>query len=445
LALVLVILVSGNLCVGAVAYNSTIFIWVCGFIFHMGFLREITEEYLGALRYVREVPRDVELPVGREIVALVGPRRAGKTFLMLRHARDLLDSGKQALYVSFDEFQFRGIDARKLAEMAREEYPSGEVYLFLDEVQEWEGWDVKLRWLHDVKDFFLYVTGSSSVLQSSEIPSRLRGRYVSVLLLPFSFREVSRQEKVDVVTFRERGAIRALLNDYLTWGGFPEVWMYRSREKLVSLLETMFYRDVMERHRIRDTAVFLEVARLVISSYSCPVTWHSVRRSLKSSGVSVDVKTVMSYVEYMRQAYLVFLVKKFTYSDREALAAPKKIYLVDPGIATLLEKPMDKGRRAENLVFLELVRRGYDPYYYVTRSGKEVDFVTKKEKMIVEVALEDWEKHVGKVAEAARELGVNEATIVTWDAEGEEKVGNRRVDIVPLWRWLLQESTKSKP
>jgi predicted AAA+ superfamily ATPase len=200
----------------------------------------------------------------------------------------------------------------------------------------------------------------------------------------------------------------------------------------------------MERHRIRDTAVFLEVARLVISSYSCPVTWHSVRRSLKSSGVNIDVKTVMSYVEYMRQAYLVFLVKKFTYSDREALAAPKKIYLVDPGIATLLEKPMDKGRRAENLVFLELVRRGYEPYYYVTRSGKEVDFVTKKEKMIVEVALEDWEKHVGKVAEAARELGVNEATIITWDAEGEEKVGNRRVVTIPLWKWLLQETTKSK-
>jgi predicted AAA+ superfamily ATPase len=222
----------------------------------MGFLKEITEEYLGALQYVKEVPRDVKLPTSRDIVALVGPRRAGKTFLMLKSVKNLLDSGKQALYISFDELQIRRIDARKLAEMAREEYPRGEIHLFLDEVQEWDNWDSKLRWLHDVKDFFLYVTGSSSALQSSEIPSRLRGRYTSVLLLPFSFREVSSEEKIDITTFRERGAIKALLNDYMTWGGFPEVWIYRSREKLVSLLETMFYRDVMERHRIRETCCF---------------------------------------------------------------------------------------------------------------------------------------------------------------------------------------------
>jgi predicted AAA+ superfamily ATPase len=359
----------------------------------MGFLREITEEYLGALQYVKEVPRDVKLPTSRDIVALVGPRRAGKTFLMLKSVKNLLDSGKQALYISFDELQIRRIDARKLAEMAREEYPRGEIHLFLDEVQEWDNWDSKLRWLHDVKDFLLYVTGSSSALQSSEIPSRLRGRYISVLLLPFSFREVSSKEKIDITTFRERGAIKALLNDYMTWGGFPEVWIYRSREKLVSLLETMFYRDVMERHRIRETAVFLELARLAISSYSCPVTWHSLRKAMRAIGVNVDVKTVISYVEYMRQANLLFPVKRFTYSEREALASPKKIYLVDPGIATLLEKPMDRGRRAENLVFLELVRRGYEPCYYVTKTGKEVDFVTMRERIVVEVALEDWEKH----------------------------------------------------
>ena len=278
----------------------------------MGFLREITEEYLGALQYVREVPREVKLPLrSRDIVALVGPRRAGKTFLMLKAVKNLLDSGEQALYVSFDEFQTRRLEARKLAEMAREEYPREEIHLFLDEVQEWENWDSKLRWLHDVKDFFLYVTGSSSVLQSSEIPSRLRGRYASVLLSPFSFREIvsASQGKVKTVTFREKGAIKGLLNEYLTWGGFPEAWIYRSREKLVSLLETMFYRDVVERHRIRETAVFLELARLTISSYACPVTWHSLRRTMRVTGIDVDVKTVMSYVEYMRQANLVFLAK----------------------------------------------------------------------------------------------------------------------------------------
>jgi len=163
---------------------------------------------------------------------------------------------------------------------------------------------------------------------------------------------------------------------------------------------------------------------------------------MRAAGVDVDVKTVMSYVEYMRQANLLFLAKRFTYSEREALASPKKIYLVDPGIATLLEKPMDRGRRVENLVYLELVRRGYEPCYYVTKTGKEVDFVTMKEKILIEVALDDWEEHMGKVAEAARELGIDEATIVTWDEEGEEKMGNCRVYLVPLWKWLLGEAKK---
>jgi len=408
----------------------------------MGFLREVTEEYLGALRYVREVPRDLKLPVGlRDILALVGPRRAGKTFLMLKTIKNLLDSGEQALYISFDELQFRRLEVRKLAEMAREEYPGGEIHLFLDEVQEWKDWDSKIRWLHDVKDFSLYVTGSSSALQSSEIPSRLRGRYISMLLLPLSFREIvaSSQGEVKTVTFRERGAIKGMLNDYLTWGGFPEVWIYRSREKLVSLLETMFYRDIMERRKIRESAVFLELARLTISSYACPITWHSLRRAMRSIGIDLDVKTVMSYVEYMRRANLIFLAKRFTYSEREALASPKKVYLVDPGLATLLEKPMDKGRRAENLVYLELVRRGYEPRYYI-KKGKEVDFVATKggEKLIVEVALEDWEGHMSKVVEAARELRVDEARIVTWDAEGEERIGGCRINVIPLWKWLLR-------
>jgi predicted AAA+ superfamily ATPase len=411
----------------------------------MGLLRELTEEYLGSLKYAREVAREVALPLGlRDIVAVVGPRRAGKTFLMLKAAEKLLRSGGQALYISFDEPQLRRLDARKLAEMVRGEYPSGPVHLFLDEVQEWVEWDSKLRWLHDVGDFHLYVTGSSSALQSSEIPSRLRGRYISKLLLPFSFREVAAAAlgSLEAVTFRERGVLKALLSEYLAWGGFPEVWLYRSREKLVSLLETMFYRDIAERHRIRDTPVFLELATIALSSYACPVTWHSLRRALKGVGVELDVKTVMSYVEHMRQAYLVFVAKRFTHSEREAAASPKKLYLVDPAIAMLFERPMDLGRRAENTVYLELVRRGYEPRYYVTRSGKEVDFAVRRpagETAVLEVALEDGEEHAKKTAEAARELRAREATVITWDLEGEEEVGGRKIRFTPLWKWLLSE------
>ncbi|ABL78660.1 ATP-binding protein [Thermofilum pendens] len=408
----------------------------------MGFLRELTEEYLGSLKYVaRIVPREVELPrESPDIVAVVGPRRSGKTFVMLRSVERDLAEGLQALYVPLDEPSLRRLDARRFAEMVREEYREGRVRLYMDEVQDWEDWDSKLRWLHDVKDFQLYVTGSSSALQSSEIPSRLRGRYVSRLVLPFSFREVARAELgAEPSTFRERGALKGLLREYLAWGGFPEVWLYRSREKAVALLETMFYRDIVERHRVREPEALLELAYVVLSSYASPVTWRSLARSLKGLGVEVDAKTAASYVEYMRQAFLVFVVKRFAYSERLRARSPRKVYVVDPAVASLFERPLDLGRRAENVVLVELVRRGCEPGYYVTSRGREVDFAAKcgGSLRLVEVCLEVEEGHVRKVAEAMRELRLREAELVSWDDEDEREVEGGRVRVVPLWKWLL--------
>lgn len=179
-------------------------------------LKEITLEYIGALDYVEEIVREVEMPHGSDIKAIIGPRRVGKTFLMLKKAKNMLENGENVLYLPLDEPELARMEARELAEEVRKEYPSGKVTLFLDEVQEWGDWDRKLRWLHDVKDFDVYVSGSSSALLSSEIPTRLRGRHLSRFVLPLSFREITGTTKAD--TFRERGRLKALLQDYLKWG-----------------------------------------------------------------------------------------------------------------------------------------------------------------------------------------------------------------------------------
>ncbi|WP_227805062.1 ATP-binding protein [Pyrococcus kukulkanii] len=178
-------------------------------------LKEITEEYLGALNRISIIEREAKLPSGPDIKAIIGVRRVGKTVLMLQRVGELLEKGENAVYVSFDEPEIRKLNHRELAEEVRREFPSGNVYLFLDEVQEWEEWDARIRWLHEVGDFDIYISGSSSTLLSSKIPSRLRGRYISRVILPFSFREVSSQ---DTRTFRNRGKIRKVLDDYLRWG-----------------------------------------------------------------------------------------------------------------------------------------------------------------------------------------------------------------------------------
>ena len=403
-------------------------------------LRELTEEYLGSLKYVREIPRRFELSESADIIALVGPRRVGKTFTFLKKVKRLLDEGLQALYVPFDEPSLRDVGVREFAELVRKEFPNGRVYLFLDEVQEWREWDFNLRWLHDVKDFIIYVSGSSSALMSSEIPSRLRGRYVSKTLYPLAFSEVV---DFDVRTFRERGRVRALLEEYMRWGGFPEVWVSRSREKITSLLDTMFYRDMVERFRVRDIEVFRRVLYHVLANYANFITYRGLRRFLKGVGVSVDVKTVMNYVSYMRQAFLIFINELYTPSRRRMELNPKKIYVVDQSLITLFPKSKDEGRIMENITYLELLRRR-EPmsniYYYRTRRGEEVDFLITRQghpSQLIEVTHTLEPEHLRKVRDALQELRLREAIIITREEEEEIKEGKHIIKVTSLWKWLL--------
>ncbi|WP_167911517.1 ATP-binding protein [Thermococcus sp. 21S7] len=409
-------------------------------------LIEITEEYLGSLRFVEEIPREVELPVGRDIKAIIGPRRVGKTFLLLKKAESIKDR-QNVLYLPFDEPELRRLTARKLAERVRREFPEGEVVLFLDEVQEWAEWDVKLRWLHDVGDFDVYISGSSSTLMSSEIPSRLRGRHVSRLILPLSFREIAGESGK---TFRERGKLQAVLKDYIKWGGFPEVWTTRSREKIISILETMFYRDMVKRFAFRDVKEFQEAFYHILSLYGGYFTYRSLQRALKGLGVDANLKTVMNYLRAMEESFLVFQLPIFSPSTREMMIKPRKLYLVDTAFASLFFKGHDEGRKLENLVFIELLReksywnQSLDISYY--SDGKnEVDFVVREGphiRELIQVTYElnaaNYEREVKGLIRTAKRLEVSKLTIVTMEDEELLKEGNLTVEVLPIWKFLLR-------
>ncbi|MEZ0319710.1 MAG: ATP-binding protein [Pyrobaculum sp.] len=389
-------------------------------------LREMTLEYVESLKYVEEIPRRFSLPDPQgDVLALVGPRRVGKTFQLLKRAKQLLDGGAQVVYATFDDIEVRGWTARRFAEEVRAVYPRGKVALFLDEVQEWPGWDAKVRWLHDVKDFDIYITGSTAELTLEKVPSRLRGRYRSLLLLPLSFAEIA---KTAPLTFRERGAVRSLFEEYVKWGGFPEVWKSKSPDKLRSLLDTIFYRDVVERRRVKDVEAFERLFYLVLENYSNPITW---RRLAKAA--DVDHKTAANYVKYMQEAYLLFVVELHGPAKSRA-AAPRKIYLVDPAFTNLTYAGRDAGRKMENLLFLHLLRRALrerGKIRYLKIGDEEVDFVysTQRGVELYEAAYEPDERHVKKCRKATEKIGAP-CRLVTWDeAEG----------AVPIWRLLLEE------
>ncbi|ASJ05286.1 ATP-binding protein [Thermococcus barossii] len=410
-------------------------------------LREITEEYVGSLRFVEEIEREVPLPAGSDIKAIIGPRRVGKTFLLLKRVEELRER-ENVLYVPFDEPELRGLDAREFAEMVRAEFPEGRVTLLLDEVQEWGDWDVKLRWLHDVKDFDIYVSGSSSALMSSEIPSRLRGRHVSRLVLPLSFREVAGKKPG---TFRERGRVRNLMGDYLRWGGFPEVWRSRSREKIISILETMFYRDMVERFAFRDVREFREAFYHILSLYGGYFTYRSLQRALRGLGVDANVKTVMNYLRAMEEAFLVFQLPLFAPSMRTIMRSPRKLYLVDTAFANLFFKGLEEGRRIENIVFIELLReksywRPEIELSYYSDGDVEVDFVVRaggRVEELVQVTYElnasNYGREVLGLVKAGKRLGAERLTLVTLDSDETIREGGKTVQVTPLWRFLLRE------
>ncbi len=408
-------------------------------------LLEITYEYIDSLKYVKEIKRDITIGEYTDMFALIGPRRVGKTFTLLKKAKELIESGKQVIYASLDEPFLREIKVRKFAELVRKEYPDGAVYLFLDEIQEWRNWDYNLRWLHDIKDFRIYVSGSSSTLMSMEIPKRLRGRYISKTLYPLSFREITRFE---IRTFREKGRVLRLMEDYLKWGGFPEIWLTRSREKIVSLVQTIFYRDIVERFRIEDYELFKTVFYHVLSNYSNMVTYRSLTRLLKGLGIDINVKTLINYISYMRQAFLIFINELFTYSYRRRIVNPKKIYIIDQSITNLFPEKLDIGRKIENIVYIELLRRkdeSMDIWYYKTRGNDEIDFVITKHGVVqhaIEATYDIDEAHIRKMVRALEELGLKEGVIITWRSEDIIDRNSKRIRVVPLWKWLLGIKSK---
>ncbi|BFI73422.1 ATPase [Nanoarchaeota archaeon] len=416
---------------------STIFIYTYGILFHMGMLKEITYEYIDSLRYVKnKIKRNIDIPETTDIVSIIGPRRVGKTFLMLNKAKELLDNEKQVIYISFDEPMLLNIDVRKFAELVRSEYPKDKVYLFLDEIQEWKNWDYNLRWLHDVKDFYIFISGSSSTLQSSEIPSKLRGRYISELILPISFREIINFE---IKTFREKGKVLNLLENYIKWGGFPEIWIQKSREKIISILESVFYRDIIERYKIKDIEIFKEIFYYILSNFSNRFTYNSIKDTVENLGIKIDTKTIIRYISYMRNSFLIFIIEPFYYSERKKIISPKKIYNIDVSFTNLFEQGINLGRKVENLVFIELLRKYKNIYYYITKSGKEIDFYVLDKKILIEVSLENNEEDIKKLKEAMNELKINNGYIITWDYEDEIDLGNKKIKYIPLWKFLLLE------
>ena len=419
----------------------------------------------------RELPelieREVKIPLNEDIIiALIGPRQAGKTFRTFQAIKELLRKipKDNLLYVNFEHDRLKNLIAKDLDDMLKVYYqlfsPSQKhkIFLFLDEIQNVADWDRWLRKILDTGKYKIFVTGSSSKLSSKEIATQLRGRSVDFTIFPFSFKEFLKAKNFkikdkEVLSYLvERGKILALLEEYLTLGAYPKIVLTKNKEMKKKLLktyyETIFYKDLVERYEFPSIELDLFL-RYCINNYSKYISISKAHNYLKSLHVKIGKKKLIEFLKASNEVFFLFPSKIFSYSMKNEEQYPKKIYVVDNGIINVLNEKTEVGRLMENLVAIQLTRQGISFGYwkeYGKQEGKEVDFVIKQGmevKQLIQVTYasnrdEIEKREIKALLKASELLKCKNLLVITWDYEAEEKVKNKRIKFVPLWKWLLK-------
>lgn len=411
--------------------------------------RQILKEVLLDQRALSLKPDDVlryqPIAEDSEVVVLSGVRRCGKSTLLheIRSTQNESD-----YFFNFDDervLKFTVDDFQILTELFIELFGMQSTYYF-DEIQNIEGWERYIRRLRDY-GCKVFITGSNASMLSRELGTHLTGRYIRKELFPFSFKEFLRFKGVDhpetgLLSTNEKSLIKGQFNVYFESGGFPAYLKSDNNEYLKSLYESILYRDVMVRNNLTNEKELLELVYYFSSNVGKLMSFNGLAKVV---GVK-NASTISNYVAYLQDSYLVFMVNKYDVSLKKQMQNAKKGYLIDMGLLRTLafHHTEDNGRLLENLVFLELKRRGKEIYYH--NQKKECDFVIKEKSRIVEAIQVSWSieaestynRELAGLLDAVNIYGLEEGLILTESMEREFEVEGVRVRVKPVWKWMLE-------
>lgn len=407
--------------------------------------------------------REIELPLEKNFINdIVGPRRAGKTYLMfltIKKLREKLDK-EATIYINFEnrklmplkDSYFNDLIKFIYAEELFEKYET--VYLFLDEVQRINGWEKYIRSIYDEfkEKIKIFVSGSSANLLSKEYSKLLTGRHLTTQVLPLSFREFLQFQGIEVgnkiQTERAEVKVKKQLTKYLQTGGFPDVVLGEEKEMILSQLFTdIVSRDVLSRTSIRKENIVEEFSYYLASNVSNLLSFNKMRDYFASRGIKVSVPTLLNYFWHLKNAFLFFDSLIFSYTIKDQMQYPRKIYCVDNGIANIsgFKTSENLGKLYENTVAIELLRKGFDLYYWKTKQHEEVDFVIKQGTQVTQLIQVCYEmetmdvkrREVKALNKAMETFRIKEGLIITDKIAGEQEFDGMKIVYKPLWEWLM--------
>ncbi|MBO8131531.1 MAG: ATP-binding protein [Candidatus Marinimicrobia bacterium] len=401
--------------------------------------------------------RKVAVPVDTgKIISITGPRRSGKTYLLFQTMRDLISRGiekKRILYINFEDERLllESFDYDDIFIAYKELYhdvKDAEIFVFFDEIQNLKNWEKFVRRVYDTRTKNIFITGSNSRVLSREISASLRGRAITIENLPLSFREFLTFKGVEVDLYSSKGIseVNRMFEEYLLWGGYPEIVNFDKSLKLRVLqeyLNLMLYRDIIEKYRIRNSYILKYMIKRLFGNFTREFSVNKIFNELKSRGISIGKNILYEFIEYIADNYVAAVVGKYEPSVVKQEMSNKKIYFYDNGLYTAnsISLEDEKGKLLENMVFTELCRRGGKVYFY--KNNFECDFLVEEFKRLVPVQVTlSWnpdirEREISGLLKTMNVFGIKEGLIVSLDGEAEEIIGDKKVKVVSVLKWLL--------
>lgn len=409
--------------------------------------------------------RDLSLTfIPQMAIGIIGARRTGKTFRTHQMVNELPDNIKleNICRIQFNDHRLIKIPTEELHiidETYYALYPekrgTEEVYFIFDEIHRIEGWEDYILYLLETQTHRIVITGSTASLLKGDYASQLRGKLFPLELLPFSFKEFLRHYEInqEFISSKGRSLLENYFQKYIKQGGFPgllDIPPEIHEELLITYWDTMLLRDIIEAHpkaKINIT-VLRYFADSLITKIACPMTTTKISEAMKKLGFNFNIETLYKYLTYLSDAYMIRTVEFYSESPRVRARNYKKVYCIDWALAFAVSKGagVDRTRAFENMIYIELCRRGYKISYYKTRDGFEIDFIVQDKSGSIEIYQVSYsleKEDVLKRELRAIELSVDflkaqKATIVTVYEEYILKGENIDILVIPAWKWLLE-------